>query len=331
MRIGRQLHLLIIAVLLLSSFLFLRSSWSDVEAGNHSSPGWIYEAKEPDVADGAAQKTDLHNQPVLDHPTKSAEERLTSSYSVHPTETDVVNEAAPDVPVPDRVVVIGRLQSEDTSWVGEELRDWQHAIYIVDDTNSTHPHTTMNKGREAMPYLTYLLDHYHKLPSTIAFLHAHRAGYPLAWHNEGEDGYDAVEMLRTLNIDFVQRNGYANLRCIHIPGCPDEIQPFRNPREDHRSAEHAMPDAWAYMFNNTDVPEKIGTPCCAQFAVSRSQVLKRPLSDYQRYMDWLIQTPLTDDVSGRVFEYLWHIIFGRSPVYCPSHEQCYCDVYGRCP
>lgn len=218
------------------------------------------------------------------------------------------------MPAPDRVIVIGRLQEEDTNWVAEELPDWQHVIYLVDDPSSAYPHTKLNKGREAMPYLTYLTENYHNLPSTIVFLHAHRASYPLAWHNEGGESYDAVDMLRALNIAYVQRNGYANLRCIHIPGCPDEIQPFRNPKEDHRVVEHAMADAWLQLFNNTNVPERIGTPCCAQFAVSREQVLKRPLEDYQRYMDWLVHTPLSDEVSGRVFEYLWHVFFGRDAV-----------------
>lgn len=208
---------------------------------------------------------------------------------------------------------MGRLEKENTSWVGDSLPDWQSAIYTVDNPNVTGLHTGTNKGREALPYLTYIVEHYDALPSTIAFMHAHREGYPRAWHNEGE-GYDAVKMLQTLNISFVQRNGYANLRCIEIPGCPDEIQPFRNPREDHRSAEHAMVNAWQELFNSTEVPQIIATPCCAQFAVSSTQILQRPLSDYWRYLDWLLKTPLDDDTSGRVFEYLWHVIFGRDPV-----------------
>lgn len=165
-----------------------------------------------------------------------------------------------------------------------------------------------------MPYLTFIIDNYHALPRTIAFLHAHRSGYPLAWHNEGGNEHDAVVMMKSLNIDHIQRAGYANLRCIHIPGCPDEIQPFRHPREGYRSAEQAMPAAWKALFNNTDIPEVIGAACCAQLAVSRDQVRKRSLAEYQRYRDWLINTKREDSVSGRVFEYLWHIIFGRKPV-----------------
>lgn len=81
------------------------------------------------------------------------------------------------------------------------------------------------------------------------------------------------------------------------------------------------------MFADEEVPIEVGTPCCAQFAVSKQQVLLRPLNDYVRYRQWLLDTDLEDSISGRVFEYLWHVIFGRSAVYCPDVAQCYRDVY----
>ncbi|OCK77335.1 hypothetical protein K432DRAFT_334139 [Lepidopterella palustris CBS 459.81] len=223
---------------------------------------------------------------------------------------------------------MGRLAKEDISWVSEDLPDWESHIYTVD--NQSFPlHTKINKGREAMPYLTFIIDHYHNLPRTMAFLHSHRGGYPAAWHNDAAD-YTAKSMLDRLNIDYVQENGYANLRCIHIPGCPDEIQMFRNPPEGHRTAEHNMLGAWQILFNGTDPPSAIGAPCCAQFAVSKDQVLKRPLDDYNLYRKWLVETSLDDDTSGRIFEYLWHIIFGKEPIFCPKIDECWCEVFDRC-
>lgn len=164
-----------------------------------------------------------------------------------------------------------------------------------------------------MAYLTYVIEHYSDIPKTIVFLHSHHDGYPQAWHTDA-DNYDNVASLRTLNIGFVQRNGYANLRCIFIPGCPDEIQPFREPWEGHRETEHLMPDVWRYMFGDVEVPRRIGVACCSQFAVSRKQVHSRPLADYERCRQWLLDTELSDDASGRVMEYIWHIIFGQEPV-----------------
>ena len=55
----------------------------------------------------------------------------------------------------------------------------------------------------------------------------------------------------------------------------------------------------------------IASACCAQFAVSREQVLKRPIEDYMKIRQWVIDTERDDASSGRVMEYLWHVIFGK--------------------
>ena len=204
------------------------------------------------------------------------------------------------------------MQSKKSAAKSRPYYSWQNAIYTVDNINASL-HTSVNKGREANAYLTYLVNSYDELPDIIAFIHSHRKGYPGGWHTDAMD-YDNVISLQTLNINFVQRQGYTNLRCIAVPGCPDEVQPFRNPPEAYRKHEHAFPAAWKYMFVDKDIPSVVGTPCCSQFAVSKEQVLARPRSDYMRYLQWLSDTNLSDAISGRIFEYLWHIIFGQGPV-----------------
>lgn len=82
--------------------------------------------------------------------------------------------------------------------------------------------------------------------------------------------------------------------------------------------------------NNPPFPGEIGAPCCAQFAVSKTQVLKRKKEEYERYRQWILDTELSDAKSGRTMEYLWHVIFGKEAVFCPDPDLCYCEVYGRC-
>jgi hypothetical protein len=165
--------------------------------------------------------------------------------------------------------------------------------------------------------------------------------------------------------------GYTNMRCNWIPGCPDEIQYKRvkeptgnatlDAEEEVKNIENKFPGVWHHFFGaDSEVPEVVATQCCAQFAVSREQILKRPLSDYQRMHKWLMDTDFTDQVSGTIMEYMWHIIFGRDPVQyvhlischalraghnfymmrilmltsvtiasCPTIGHCYRDVYGR--
>jgi hypothetical protein len=122
--------------------------------------------------------------------------------------------------------------------------------------------------------------------------------------------------VRALDLDFVKSNGFTNLRCLNNPGCPAEIQPFRpdEERDPLRPQENAMADAWKALFLDDDVPRVIAAPCCAQFAVPGTQIRTRPKADYERFLDWLYSTPLEDATSGSVFEYLWHVIFGKEAV-----------------
>lgn len=257
----------------------------------------------------------------------------------------------------DRILVIPALLTDDMSWVTTELPNWQSAIYIVNPSNntagvaadlSTSQFTTpMNKGKEAMAYLTYIIDHYatHTIPSTVAFLHSHRRGFFAAWHTD-TPLHDNVAAMQLLRLDTVRERGYVNLRCNWNPGCTKR----------GRNNAHVTRDTWLGVMGNTSTPvfnSRSGRPgalgadaeiwdeadhnkitvwaaCCAQFAVSREAIYRRPLADYVNMRNWLMETELDDGRSGRVFEYLWHVIFNMEATYCPEQEKCYCDVYGRC-
>ncbi|CAO1596835.1 hypothetical protein XANCAGTX0491_000665 [Xanthoria calcicola] len=217
--------------------------------------------------------------------------------------------------VEDKVLIMARVESENTDWVAEGLPDWQHAIYTVNPSAST-PNTTLttpqNKGHESMAYLTYIIDHYTSLPATLAFIHPHRRGFRDAWHTD-TPLHDNVDALRTLQIPYVQKNGYVNLRCNWNPGC----------EKAHRKNKHITADVWRDVFKGASkasfsqpeyVPGEVGAACCAQFAVSRNRVLERPLSDYEALRQWVVDSPLSDARSGRVLEFLWHVIFGMDAV-----------------
>jgi hypothetical protein len=197
---------------------------------------------------------------------------------------------------------------------------WQHAIYTLDD-RSAQLHTSTKKGHEANAFLTFIIDNYNHLPGIIAFIHPNRIpddGQPAAKKGKNKKklegpGFDNVASLNKLNIDYVQRHGYANLRCVTTPGCPDEIQPFRNNTEQ-TDIDHTMGTVWGQFFDSQEVPDVIATPCCGQFVVTKNQVRERPLDDYIKYQEWLLETPLEDTISTQIFEYLWHIIFGKDAV-----------------
>ncbi|KAF3934546.1 hypothetical protein ABW19_dt0208676 [Dactylella cylindrospora] len=212
---------------------------------------------------------------------------------------------------------MGKTKTEDTDWVKTELPDWRSAIYAVDDpTSQQYLHTPMNKGKESMAYITYLIDFYDDLSDINVFIHSHADGYPRAWHNEpiNDSNYSAVLMLQLLNTQNVLDYGYANLRCNTNPGCQGGLHPKgANFKED--AIEPAFRSLWSFMYGTSKpIPEEVSVACCAQFAVSKDRIREQPKKFYERARDWLVQTQLGDEMSGRAFEYYWHIMFGMDVV-----------------
>ena len=76
-------------------------------------------------------------------------------------------------------IVIASLSSDNTSWMQTTFPEWENNIYVMDDPQAELS-VAKNKGKEAMAYLTYLIDNYGNLPDYIVFSHAAR----WQWHND---------------------------------------------------------------------------------------------------------------------------------------------------
>lgn len=82
--------------------------------------------------------------------------------------------------------------------------------------------------------------------------------------------------------------------------------PESDPESNSARAGSFYKAAFQQIFPDTTVPEIVGAPCCAQFAVTAAKIQERPKVDYERIRDWLMETPLNDNLSGRILEYMWH-------------------------
>ncbi|RYP06459.1 hypothetical protein DL764_003150 [Monosporascus ibericus] len=148
------------------------------------------------------------------------------------------------------------------------------------------------------------------LPLTIAsliFIHASR----FAWHNDDPD-YDALPTLRNFRLSHLQEVGYANLRCVWVIGCPAEIKPIEDEGHENGgvpSAKGIFKQAWHELLLEMPVPEVVAVSCCSQFGVTRETIRSRLVEEYVRFRDWLLETPVEDSLSGRVFEFSWHSQF----------------------
>ncbi|EXJ54232.1 hypothetical protein A1O7_09569 [Cladophialophora yegresii CBS 114405] len=228
-----------------------------------------------------------------------------------------------------KTVVMARLKSEDISWVYNELQSFNHSIYTVDD-DEAELRVPQNKGREAMAYLTYIIDHYDNLPDTVLFFHPHRS----TRHNNVLLDLDSARTINRLNPGRVARHGYFNARCHHDPGCPNWLHVNRPEREwdmvKKKEEQYLTSEVWRQLHESDPIPEALSQPCCAQFAVSGERIRTRPLTDYLRYRQWLLDTDMADEFSGRMLEYNWQYIFTGEPEFCPPQHECYCDGYGIC-
>lgn len=189
-------------------------------------------------------------------------------------------------------------------------------IYQVDNPSKALP-IPKNKGREAMVYLSFIIDHWDHLPPYILFLHGHTE----AWHQL--DGPMDV-LIRDLQVPILQEQGYISLRCINGFACLEEyrIHPRRNESGVVDYGNEMFPqiidgiiEVWPYIFGaDEDLPETLASLCCAQFAVTRDAIQWRDKEVYVRARQWLIQTSLHDVYSGRVFEKTWAYLMTGEPI-----------------
>ena len=217
-----------------------------------------------------------------------------------------------------KALVIAHTKDEPVTWIHEPLppsnpnldppstiaTTWSIRLYTTDALPAHHDpaalHTPLNKGREAMAYLTHIIDHYASLEDITLFVHAHRS----SWHDD-QFSLDTPTAITRLNLTHVIHAGYTNLRCAWEPGCPSHIHPGEREFDPNKPEQAVFADAWAEIFPGGGVPEVVSQPCCAQFAVTRERVRQRGVGEYVRLREWVMRTGLEDGVSGRVMEYVY--------------------------
>ncbi|KAH8904645.1 hypothetical protein BR93DRAFT_980396 [Coniochaeta sp. PMI_546] len=196
------------------------------------------------------------------------------------------------------------LPPHETSWISSVPSSWDIHLYNTDLPGVV----PINKGNEAMPYLTYIIDHYTSLPDIIFFHHSHAQ----SWHQS----LPSLDEVTSLRVPYVQKRGFVSPRC--LPGCENLI-PLADYAVDldildrvGRDVQLAsLLDEFVNRTAGEGVPGRIAAPCCAQFAVARERVVRRGREWWVRLRGWLIDTPLGDLESGRLMEYTWHLWMGE--------------------
>lgn len=244
------------------------------------------------------------------------------------------------------------------------MRSWRLYRYVLDDPSPfehgtqeariqatvtervyNYTYTTpRNLGREAMAYLSFIVDHYDNLPHFILFLH----GHDRSWHQIEH----AANKMRALNLTAVAHDGYVNVRCNDERSCKEGASKnLKNSTDLHGKEMKVLPSFWKLVFpTGPPLPEDYQTAIYGQFAVPRTSILARPYDFWkglQRTMErdpmeyYSVMPELKDAakgdakgeipkaswVMGMMYEHIWHVLMGMPAKYCPGEEYCRKTVF----
>ncbi|KAK0121930.1 hypothetical protein ONS95_010205 [Cadophora gregata] len=231
-------------------------------------------------------------------------------------------------PMPSVNLVVAATSKEDYSWVKElKVPGMKVVPYIADDLNATH-HAQKNKGHEAMMYHQYFYDFYDNLPDISILIHSQQR----SWHIEQLLDQSMSFSLNHLDLREVQRRGFLNLRVTWGIGCSSgSMNTTRVNEESSTSPEQKeMQEAFRANFNVYNVPEILATPCCSQIAVTKERIRSVPREQYQHHIKWLLDSNLSDSISGRTWEHMWQYLFLEKSIDCPLEHKAYCRLYHIC-
>lgn len=256
-------------------------------------------------------ETHLSKDALMEKAKRKAEAKALDDWQAY-NSTIITDSAKHDLPPADPPfgdLVIAGQESTDLSWTAGMERSWTLLKYDANQPDNPDPRLRFprRKGNEAVVYLSYLIDNYDSLPWCTLFVHGHAE----SWHQET----DIATLIDTLDRKQLARYGYISLRCEWHPSCPAEVRPQNHDaliwgNDPFRSAtEAAVGGNWKVLFPTDPAPDTMASPCCAQFAVTRETIRRRPKADYERFRDWLLGSLLDNDTSGRVLEKLWAYIF----------------------
>jgi hypothetical protein len=148
--------------------------------------------------------------------------------------------------------------------------------------------TAPNKGNEASSFLQYIINNYESLDDYTIFVHGHRT----AWHHvENTD-------VKINRLEFV--HPYYNIN-------DGGLRSLVSIPEWHRMRYMIPPVTLLFgtFVNLKDVKFRNS----AQFYVHKDNILRHSKETYQKLYEYLMKNNESSYWTGRVFEYLWHVIF----------------------
>ena len=201
--------------------------------------------------------------------------------------------------------VVARFR-EDVSWVSE--LGFPSVIYDKSGTHSIPDAVALpNVGREAHTYLQHITRHYPDFPDHTLFLQGNPFPHLEPGMGPRELGALAIK-LAARGMHF-KGLAYYTLKCDHL-GCPHQMKDPQN-KGKWAGWNKDIPVGRIYqeLFQGPVPLQYHAKGCAGLFLVSRTRILTRPLSTYQRALELVLADPQDAENTGHAFERLWSLIF----------------------
>lgn len=199
------------------------------------------------------------------------------------------------------ILIVTSHYNEDLNWLINQ-NEYDYKIYtknknFINNYNQDKIFDCINKGNEASSYLKFIIDNYDNLPDFTAFIHGHYEA-----HHQTDNILNLIKGCKFLGYESLNRKDWVN-----------KLNDFTN--------IEPCKIAWNYVkqnFINLKIklppPSKIESIACAQFIVSKENILLNSLEDYNNIFNWLITTELESFWSGRILEYIWCYIMTHNEI-----------------
>lgn len=306
-RVRYTVSLTVITLMVVLCLMYLKAGSRAAQPSFSSSEASSAPDKPVPITGTSAQNIEAMNFGTLQSAGQS-----TSSLAVLPTSQSVTSANS------SKAVVVAQ-HREDIAWLKQLAPEVQLFVYQAENDTAERP-VRVNQGETAV-YLQYIVEEYNNLPDHVVFVHAHQ----IAQHMP-----DKLDILQNLRWDAF---GYANLRYVNITYdlwgkwtgdwlCPhNPIGPAPSEEilwdELRVNQSKLFADVWGELFVKPlgPLPEYVHAPCCAEFLASKERIRSRPLSFYQTCLAWVEEASSDRYWAGRIFEYVWHMIFGEPAMY----------------
>jgi hypothetical protein len=165
--------------------------------------------------------------------------------------------------------------------------------YTTISKNGIKYETIPNKGNEASSYLQYIIENYNNLANYTFFIHGHRN----SWHHK--------ENIDEKINNIIINHDYYNLNDQNITTTYELSQREHN---EYKIIIQLVPILENILNKKIDF-EKIKYRCCAQFYVSKKNILLNDINVYKKLYEFIMNTNISSYFTSRLFEYTWHFIF----------------------